>query len=134
MRLLLIEDNEGDVELIKSAVERAFSSVRWWVYEYGEMALNHLKLMELAVSTELPTLILLDFNLPKVSGHEVLKYLKSHPIWRNIPVIITSTSEAASDCDYAKKHGISRYVVKEVDYKVFSFELIQAIKQVLSDL
>ena len=96
--ILLIEDNPGDVELLKASFEMAKISNRLAVIGDGEQALNFF-----ADNTEVPDLILLDINLPKRSGFEVLKRIRSLPATAEIPVVILTSSE--SDADIARSYS-----------------------------
>ena len=91
--LLLIEDNPGDVRLLTEAFEELHVDVRFQVAKDGSEALE----MMLRTGDTHPDLILLDLNLPKISGHEVLSALKKDPRTLRIPVIVLSSSRAESD-------------------------------------
>jgi CheY-like chemotaxis protein len=81
----------------------------------GEEALQYLERSE----DELPCMILLDINMPKMNGHECLKQLKSHPAFKNIPVIMLTSSMEQQDVDQGFALGISGYILKPVDYDQF---------------
>lgn len=60
----------------------------------------------------LPSLVILDLNMPKMDGKETLSYLKTHPVYRNIPVIILSTSDNKTEMDFCRANGALSYYVK----------------------
>jgi CheY-like chemotaxis protein len=95
IRLLVVEDSAGYLHLIQRAFRDRQGSIRWElsIAQDGEQALR-LLFEEEEESSPLPNLILLDWNLPKVSGNEVLRRVKEHPRLRRIPVLVFSSSEA----------------------------------------
>ncbi len=112
IRILIIEDNPADVELVMESVHEAKILADVTVAEDGEKALTLFK-------TERPDLILLDLSLPKISGREVLQFIKNHPILSAVPVIILSGSAAEVDIARSYKMGANSYIVKPVDADQF---------------
>ncbi len=115
--ILLVEDNPVDLELTL----RAFSSRKLTnpilVARDGEEALDFIPRWD---NGELiPVVILLDLNLPKVNGLEVLQIIKQHPKYKTIPVVILTTSAESSDVKTAYKLGANSYIVKPVDFDKF---------------
>src|SRR5690349_12271124 len=98
IRLLVVEDDRAYLHLVRRAFRDRQGDVRWelTVVEDGEQAVR-LLFAEEEESAPLPNLILLDWNLPKVSGGEVLQRLKDHQRLRRIPVLVVSSSEADTD-------------------------------------
>ena len=97
IEILLVEDNPGDVLLTKEALSEIMSLEMLHVAIDGKEALDHLVDVCEDSSKSLPDLILLDLNLPKVNGHEVLQAIKNDPRFLRIPVIILSTSSQEQD-------------------------------------
>src|ERR1700676_1012922 len=93
IRLLVVEDSEGYSYLIQKAFSDRTEDIRWelTLAEDGEQAVRIL-FTEEEESAPLPDLVLLDWNLPKLSGNEVLRRLKEHPKLRRIPVLVFSSS------------------------------------------
>jgi len=108
INILLIEDNEGDVELIKEAFNGHSSGLEISVIDNGEDALLSLKCKEVI----LPDLILLDINLPKVDGREVLHFVKNDDELKKIPVVMLTTSSLQKDIEYSYNNYANCYIVK----------------------
>jgi CheY-like chemotaxis protein len=113
VRLLVVENNPAYLHLIRRAFRGRQGQIRWelTVAEDGERAL-YLLFEEEAESTPLPDLILLDWNLPKVSGGEVLRRTKEHAKLRRIPVLVFSSSEAQEDIHAAYDSHANGYITK----------------------
>jgi chemotaxis family two-component system response regulator Rcp1 len=113
IRLLVVEDSRAYLHLIQMAFRGRHENVRWdlTVAEDGEQALG-LLFAEEAQSAPLPDLILLDWNLPKVSGDEVLRRIKEHSQLGRIPVLVFSSSERDGDIHTAYGHHANGYITK----------------------
>jgi len=109
--ILLVEDSHSDVELIKEALKETGFSYRLHLASNGEEALAFL-----ARSNDRPHLILLDLNLPKVSGIEVLKTLKQDPVLKVIPIIILTNSTSQDDLMECYEQYANAYVRKPIGY------------------
>jgi chemotaxis family two-component system response regulator Rcp1 len=119
--ILLVEDNAGDVRLTREALREADVSVELTAVADGEQALAFLR-----GDAPRPDLILLDLNLPKKNGLEVLEDIKRDPALRRIPVIMLTTSSSARDVVACYDRGVNCYVVKPLDLDDFT-ALVQAI-------
>lgn len=119
--ILLVEDNPDDIELTILAFKKNNFANEIKVVEDGEEAINFLLgENDKGVSKfGYPELILLDLKLPKVSGHEVLKEIKSDTRTKRIPVIILTSSQEEEDIMKGYDLGANSYVRKPVDYKDF---------------
>ena len=95
--ILLVEDNPGDVELIRDALQFGRVINRISVATDGETAMTFLNRGRGFENAPLPDLILLDLNLPKKDGFEVLKEIKDHPVLSRVPVVILTSSKADRD-------------------------------------
>ena len=130
-RILLVEDDSGDIELTLRAIQCIDASFDIIVCRDGLEALDFLfgegKYKSRDV-TELPRLILLDLNLPKMNGHDVLQTIRSSNITKFIPVVILSSSDESSDIKKSYELGNNSYVRKPVDYEEFC-NTIKAIGQ-----
>lgn len=115
--ILLIEDNPGDVRLIREALKDRCVNLR--VVRDGEQALRCLNRDGAFPDAPRPDLILLDLNLPRLSGREVLAALKAHPAYRCIPVIVITSSHAPDDVHFAYENHANGYVVKPPDVNDF---------------
>jgi two-component system, chemotaxis family, response regulator Rcp1 len=121
-RILLVEDNAGDVRLTREALREADVSVELSDVPDGEEAIAYLR----EAGTARPDLVLLDLNLPKQDGVEVLAAIRDDPELRTTPVIMLSTSASASDVRACYERGANCYVVKPIDLDEFT-ALVQAI-------
>lgn len=128
IEILLVEDNPGDAELTAMALKqgRVVNNLR--VVEDGVEALKYLRKQGAFADTNPPDLILLDLNLPKKDGREVLQEIKGDPELRRIPVVVLTTSQ--SDKDILKSYELhaNSYITKPVDLAGF-LEVVQALKQ-----
>ena len=124
VEVLLIEDSPEDARWIQIAFEDWQVYNRLHVVTDGEQALEFLSRTGPYADAPAPDLILLDLNLPKVSGYEVVQQLKAHPIWRDVPIVILTAS--ANEQFLVEKHGIPVhcYMVKPMTIE----RLIAAIK------
>lgn len=127
INILLVEDNPGDIRLTEEAFKEAEISVKLKAVMDGEEALNYLYKKVPYDSIQLPDLILLDLNLPKVDGRAVLADIKSNPELKKIPVIILTTSTAEQDILNSYDLHVNCYITKPVDFDRF-FDIIKLIE------
>jgi two-component system, chemotaxis family, response regulator Rcp1 len=120
LHVLLVEDNEGDVRLIKEAFSESKIDKKFAVAKDGEDALNYLYKRGDYANTQRPDIILLDINLPRKNGFEVLEKIKSDPDLKRIPVIMLSSS--SSEDHIAKSYDLNAncYVTKPVDFNEYT--------------
>jgi CheY-like chemotaxis protein len=113
IRLLVVEDNDAFLYLIQKAFADRKGQIRWelTIAQDGQTALGSL-FEEEVDSGPLPDLILLDWNLPKVTGSEVLRRMKDHPKLRRIPVLVFSSSDADEDIHAAYDNHANGYITK----------------------
>jgi chemotaxis family two-component system response regulator Rcp1 len=116
---LLVDDNPGDVELVRLALKDGCILNRISVVEDGEQAIHYLRRTGEYTDAVLPDLILLDLNLPRVDGREVLEEIKADPELKHIPVVILTTSDAEQDVLHAYRHHASCYVTKPAEAHEF---------------
>jgi len=118
--ILLVEDNDDDIELTLRAFKKGNDPYDVVVVKDGEEALDYLFARgDYHDRTELPSLILLDLNLPKLNGHAVLKEIRKTEELKKIPVVILSTSDEQSDVEKGYELGTNSYILKPVDYDAF---------------
>jgi chemotaxis family two-component system response regulator Rcp1 len=118
-KILLIEDNEGDVELITEAFKEYKINLDINVVSNGEEAINYLNLKARHGMEHRPDLILLDINLPKVDGKEVLHFIKTDDILKTIPVVMLTSSSLEKDIYYAYSNQANCYIVKPANLDKF---------------
>jgi len=117
--ILLVEDNAGDILLTKEAFKRSNFDVFLNTVIDGELAIEYLSKDGEFKEVSRPDLILLDLNLPKKDGREVLKFIKTDQSLKSIPVIILSTSTSSVDINKAYELSANSFVTKPVDFNSF---------------
>jgi len=127
IHILLVDDNEGDVLLTREALEEAKIVNRISVAYDGMEAIRFLKKAPPFTGSETPDLILLDINLPKMDGKEVLGIIKSDPDLKRIPVIMLTTSSSEKDILAAYDNYANCYITKPVDLERF-MEVVRTIE------
>ncbi len=127
LNILLIEDNPGDVRLAQEAFKEGQLEVQLDVVMDGLEAINFLHKEAPYQFSNRPDLILLDLNLPKKDGREVLGEIKGDPLLRSIPVVILTTSNAEQDVLHSYDLHVNCYINKPVDFDNF-FEIIKKIE------
>ncbi len=125
--ILLIEDNPGDVILIKEALKEGRALNNLTVLGDGEAALSFLRKEGEYKKSLRPDLVLLDLNMPRKDGREVLAQIKTDPELKNIPVVILTSSEAQQDIINAYNLQANCYITKPVDLKKF-FSVVKFIE------
>ena len=119
VEILLVEDNKGDVGLIEEVFEEAKIRNNLHVAEDGEEAMLYLHGEGKFSGSPRPDIILLDLNLPKKDGREVLREIKEDNNFRNIPVVILTTSNAEKDILRAYDLHANAYINKPLDFDQF---------------
>ena len=119
VEILLVEDNPGDVRLTREALTEAKVRNRLHVAEDGVEAMDFLRRRGPFANAVRPDLILLDLNLPKKDGREVLEEVKGDAALRQIPVVILTSSQAEEDIARAYSLRANCYVSKPVDLDQF---------------
>ena len=115
--ILLVEDNPMDLDLTLRAFSKKKFSNQVHVARDGEEALAFIPRWE--AGEAVPAVILLDINLPKINGLEVLRQLKSHERFRRIPVVILTSSREDKDLNTAYDLGVNSYIEKPVSFNKF---------------
>lgn len=120
IEILLVEDNPADVDLTKETLAYAKIRNRLHVVRDGEEALAFLRREEPFTNVQRPDVILLDLNLPRKDGREVLQELKLDPELRSIPVVVLTSSDAEKDVVRSYDLGANCYITKPVDLDQFA--------------
>lgn len=126
LEIFMVEDNDADIELTKMALEDCGLPHNLNLVKDGEEAIRYMNGEGQYEGRVTPDLILLDLNLPKLSGKEVLMIIKRSDKFKDIPVIILSTSNASSDVSDSYRLYANCYIVKPHDYSHF----VTTIKQI----
>lgn len=127
IHILLVEDNEGDVLLTRVALDESNVNFKLSVVNDGKEALDFLNKEGKYVTAEMPHLVLLDINLPKKNGHEVLQYIKEQESLKHIPIIMLTTSSSKNDIDMAYAHQASGFITKPSDVNEFISDVTAAV-------
>src|SRR3972149_5468291 len=117
-RIPLVEDNPNDIEITRRALEKGQLKNELTIARDGQEALDIL-FGPGGGRTSLPGLILLDLNLPRVDGREVLSRIKSDPVLRRIPVIVLTTSSREEDVVRSYDLGVNTFITKPVGFEDF---------------
>lgn len=125
IKILLVEDNEGDIVLTLEALSQAKVKDTVDVVKDGEAALKYLHRQDQYAGAATPDLILLDINLPKIDGKEVLAGIKNDPLLKFIPVIMLTTSDAEKDILESYRKHANCYITKPVDFIKFMDVVLQ---------
>lgn len=126
--VLLVEDNEGDVRLIKEAFNESKIDKRFSVARDGEDALNYLYRRGQYSGSMRPDIILLDINLPRKNGFEVLEQIKKDPELRRIPVIMLSSSSSEDHVYKSYDLNANCYLTKPVDFDEYT-QVVRIIEE-----
>ncbi len=127
VKILLVEDNPADVRLTKEALTEGKIRNELEVVDNGEMALGYLRRKGNYARASRPDLILLDLNLPRKNGHEVLAEVKEDSQLKRIPVVILTTSSAEKDILATYNLHANCYITKPVDLNQF-MEVVKTIE------
>ena len=118
-RLLLVEDDQAHADLIQMSLEEDGEDLEISHVNNGSKAIDYLRNQGEYTNATRPDLVLLDLNLPKVSGHEVLQQIKSDESLQSIPVVVLTTSADERDVSRAYLHNANSYLTKPADFQQF---------------
>jgi len=119
INVLLVEDNPGDTELTRQSLAASKLSINLVALDDGEKALKYLRKEPPYQKAGRPDLVLLDLNLPKLSGGEVLRAIKADKLLRSLPVVVLTSSEEETEVSKCYAEGANCYIVKPVDFNSF---------------
>ena len=127
LRLLLVEDNPGDVMLFREAIKEYTIAHQLAVVSDGEAALAYVRQEPPYADAPRPDLVLLDLNLPRIDGQAVLSELKRDDRTRTIPVVVMTSSQAATDILRSYELQANCYLTKPLDFDQF-IDVVRAIE------
>jgi CheY-like chemotaxis protein len=119
LEILLVEDNEDDILLEQEAIAEARLVNLMYVVRDGEEAMAYLRREGKNQNAQLPGLILLDINMPKKNGFEVLNEIKADPALMHIPIVMLTTSDSESDIVKSYAKGACSFITKPMDFDKF---------------
>jgi CheY-like chemotaxis protein len=128
IEILLVEDNPGDVRLTQEALREGKIGNSLHVVEDGESAMAFVRREGEFADMPRPDLILLDLNLPRMDGREVLAQIKADPDLKRIPVVVLTTSRAEEDVLKAYELNANCYITKPVDFEQF-IKVVSAVEE-----
>ena len=126
IEILLVEDNPGDIELTREGLRSGKVANNLSVAMDGDIALARLRREGEFADSSMPDVILLDLNLPRMHGHEVLAAIRDDPSLSHLPVVVLTTSDAHRDILESYKLQASCYLRKPLDFSSF-VELVKGI-------
>lgn len=127
--ILLIEDSAQDAELTFRALKAKTPSLAYYHLRNGEEALDYLLRRGTYENQtyQLPLLILLDMDLPKIKGMQVLEVLKSNPLTKAVPVVVLTVSTSAAQMEEAYQMGANSYVIKPMNFVKYSLSIAEIV-------
>ncbi|MEZ5930461.1 MAG: response regulator [Alphaproteobacteria bacterium] len=128
IELLLIDDDQSDIYLAKRALRKCATPVELQVARDGEEALALLRREGTHGDARRPDLIILDLNMPRMSGHEFLEAIKADGDLRSIPIIVMSMSESQVDVQESYRLQASAYISKPLELEPFT-QVMRSIEE-----
>jgi CheY-like chemotaxis protein len=125
-RILLVEDNAPDVLMVKEALQHYGLNYTLQHYTNGEAAAK-----AISAAVDAPDLFLLDLNVPRLHGLELLRMIRDQPRMAHVPVAILTSSRAAEDRAESEQRGADAYIVKPTSYSDFKTQVGQVIVELL---
>jgi len=127
LKVLLIEDNEGDIYLFKEALESWNMVNPVQIARNGQEAMSYFNKLETNQNSPKPDLIFLDINLPFISGIDLLKYIKQHQQFKHIPTVMLTSCDLEFEINETFKHYACHYIVKPLNSNDFSNDIAQVL-------
>jgi CheY-like chemotaxis protein len=119
LQLLIVEDSDADATLMFKSLVKYQNLIQYFRVKDGEEAIDYLIKKDPFSDALTPNIIFLDLNLPRISGFEVLKFIRENSMTKLLPVIVFSASEADQDILLAYKLHANAYISKPVDFSEF---------------
>jgi CheY-like chemotaxis protein len=125
--VMLVEDNPGDVYLFRRALDQASVDAELVVFEDGANAISFTR----SPAGRLPDLVVLDLNLPKKGGAEVLRAIRGTSLFAEVPVLVLTSSASPRDLRETEAFGVQQYLTKPIDFEGFLLigELVKELLQ-----
>lgn len=122
LHILLVDDDEDDIAFFQLALKRQASPTQLTTLLDGDYVLTHLE-----TTPDRPDLLILDLNLPRMHGRDVLVQLRKSPVGQSIPVVMLTTSSAQEDRDFCLGHGAAAFLTKPTSLATLSTMLSEVI-------
>jgi CheY-like chemotaxis protein len=123
INILLIEDDLDDTGLLEDMLRSQDTPFTMEILNDGEEAVKHFR-----AGSSFPDLVILDFNLPKIHGRDVVLEMKSLPAYKDIPLLVLTTSSAPADIEFAHHHGVDKYLTKPSTLEAFRMVVDTIVK------
>jgi CheY-like chemotaxis protein len=133
MRFVIIEDNPADVLLMKEALEHEGIKAEISHFSDGADAVQAMRSNHATWADTPPSLVLLDLNMPRVSGFDVLREIRGTPRLQHVPVAVVTSSHSPTDMAEATRLGASRYIRKPVDLHEFFAMVGNTVRGILAE-
>jgi CheY-like chemotaxis protein len=127
--VIIVDDNPGDIALTQEAFAESRIAADFTTAMSGDEALELLQ--DVGVSPRLPDLILLDLNLPKINGLELLAFVRNHPRLSRVPTVVLTTSNRAQDRERSRQLGAADYLVKPAIFSEF-LDIVSGLRRFLA--
>ena len=128
--ILYIDDDQDDLLIFEESVSSLYPDVKLYKAQSSEAGIQILDRLEME-SKPFPSLIMIDMNMPKMNGRETLQHIRNNNKWRDIPVVIFTTSANNEDIDFCRSFG-SACITKPMSYSDFSLTLQKLFSQIIS--
>lgn len=125
--ILVVEDNDMDLDFCLQAFEEHHITNPVIACRDGDEAIRFIDAHPSPLDPNFPLLMLLDLNLPKVDGIDVLRHARQVTAWQQLPIVVLTISSQSADIEASYQHGVNSYIVKPVDFSAFS-EVVKHIK------
>jgi CheY-like chemotaxis protein len=125
---MLVENDENDIFFVQRALHHAGYVQPLIVANSGKKAVEYLQKAEVSDSIPNPHIILMDIKMPGMDGFDVLRWIRENSLFRNLPVIMLSSSDAPSDMTKSRRLGIFKFVTKRIHYN----DMLTALESFLS--
>ena len=114
LNILLVEDDEDDVDFLQEALREYGVHFTMNVLDQGDQALSYLETIDI-----LPDVVVLDLNLPRMHGTEILSLIKRSPQFKHLPVVILTTTSAVEEMNFCKRAGAHSFLTKPISMRGF---------------
>lgn len=131
-RIFVVEDNPGDIHLLRLALQSANLDCDLTVVDDGQEALDFVRQRGNYEDSVVPDLVVLDLNVPKNDGIEILEALRTNPAFAQVPIAVLSSSSSPRDIAKAERLGVERFIAKPPDLEEY-LTIGGVLKQLLAD-
>ena len=123
-KILCVDDDEDDLFFIREAIKSITTIMEIAEAKNGRDAIDYLQLA--FQKSDLPNLIIMDMNMPKMNGKETIAYIKTNDNFKHIPLVIFTTSSSPADKSHFESSGV-HFITKPFDYQVFSQQIVDLL-------